>query len=82
MYLPASLVVTLLDVLVEVSVSVTVAPATTAFDWSVTAPTTVPLLVDCAHTGTAPSERSRKQNITTTEKEITDRRPTGIGKTS
>jgi hypothetical protein len=53
MYRPSLLVVVVRATLVEESVSVTVAPGTTAFDWSVTEPATVPDEVDCDHTGRA-----------------------------
>jgi hypothetical protein len=48
MYRPASLLVAVRELLVATSVSVTVAPATTAPDGSVTVPATVPVDVDCA----------------------------------
>ena len=41
------------EIVVEVSVSVIAAPATTAFDGSVTEPETVPDDADCDHTGRA-----------------------------
>src|SRR6266699_2480044 len=50
-YRPESLVVVVRTVLVLVSVSVTVAPGTTAPDWSVTTPTRVPVATDCAPLG-------------------------------
>jgi hypothetical protein len=46
------LVVVSCDLPVALSVSVTVAPTTTAFVWSVTVPTTVPAL-PCAHASDA-----------------------------
>jgi hypothetical protein len=52
------LVVVLRAVLVEVSVSVTAAAGTTAFDWSVTPPATVPVDDDCDHRGRAPPKQT------------------------
>jgi|SRR5580692_11535954 hypothetical protein len=51
MYRPDALVVVVRAVLIPMSVSVTVAPATTAPVGSVTEPATVPVEVDCAHVG-------------------------------
>src|SRR5207248_962672 len=53
MYRPASLVLLVREVLVEVSLRVTVAPLTTAPLASVTTPVTVPVFEDCAQRGKA-----------------------------
>src|ERR1019366_8154960 len=59
MYLPALFVVTLREFLVERSARVTAASEMTAPDTSLTVPSTVPLLVDCAHVGKAAPTQSR-----------------------
>src|SRR5437016_3449763 len=63
MYRPTSFVVVLRDVLVATSVSVTAAPETTAPDWSLTVPATVPVALDCAHIGRAlPMQITTRRN--------------------
>src|SRR5438270_6506609 len=62
MYRPVSFVVVVREVLVATSVSVTVAPDTTAPDWSVTVPATVPVAVDCAHIGRVPTQSTTRRN--------------------
>src|SRR5271154_1502706 len=63
MYRPAALEVVLREILVEVSVSVILAPATTAPVGSVTAPAIVPVDVDCAHMGRAlPTQITTRRN--------------------
>src|ERR1700722_5399241 len=55
MYRPSLLVLVVRAMLVVVSVSVTAASGTTAPDWSVMTPATVPVDVDCAHAGRLPA---------------------------
>src|ERR1039457_5970624 len=70
MYLPELLVVTLREFLVERSVRVTAASEITAPDTSLTVPSTVPLLVDCALAGRAmPRQRTSVNNANIARRE-------------
>jgi hypothetical protein len=73
MYLPELLVVTLREFLVERSVRVTAASEITAPDTSLTVPSTVPLLVDCALAGRAmPRQRTSVNNANIARREKRD----------
>jgi hypothetical protein len=67
-YRPLALELAVRGILVEMSVSVIAAPATTAFDGSLTEPETVPDDADCAHTGRIPpmqtTNRRTRANFT------------------
>src|SRR4029077_2980333 len=63
-YLPSLLVVVFRPILVEVSVTTTVAPGTTAPDGSVIVPAIVPVDVDCAQRGRAPPTQTNNNRRT------------------
>src|SRR5436305_4035265 len=80
MYRPWPFVVAVRVVLVEVSVKLTVAPETTAPDGSVTAPASVPVLVDWAKSGIVARLRSSRGKKIVTKSETKFVRRTCIAK--